>query len=175
MNQIRSVNPTNIARVLCTTVPLMLMLMMVGCVAPATHQGMPDDFSLDVAILPEAGSPNANAAQHFILHADGTLRAGRGPQGALDRYPGQARKLSSVQMAELLTITRQAMAVASQKGSTAPTQWLHEPPATHGGAMLLWVRDSGQESAARFDSTDGTLPPVAENLRHRLQQLALMR
>ncbi len=173
MNHIRSVNFTRIARVLCTIVPLMML--MVGCAAPATHQGVPDDFSLDVAILPEAGSSNSNAAQHFILHADGTLRAGRGPQGALDHYPGQARKLSSLQMVELLTVARQAMAIASQAGSTAPTQWLHQPPAGQGGAMLLWVRDSGQESAARFDSTDGTLPAVAENLRHRLQQLALMR
>lgn len=160
---------SRLACVACIVVPLLLMLG--GCVPPMTAQGVPDDFSLDVAILPEVG--NTAATQHFILHPDGTLQAGQGTKGSRDHYPGQARQLSSTQMIELLNLARQAMASAT--GSTAPSQWLKENPLDDGPAMLLWVRDSGEESATRFDSTNGALPSAAENIRRRLQQLALMR
>lgn len=171
MNHLRVCNRSRLALLAFALVPLLLVLQ--GCVQPLTQQGVPDDFSLEVAILPEAGNARTNAAQHFILHSDGTLRAGKAAQGALDTYPGQARKLSAAQMVELLNLARQAL--ASAQGSTTPTQWLDEKPLPDGTAMLLWVRDSGEESATRFDSTGGSLPPAAENVRHRLQQLALMR
>jgi len=150
-----------------------VLLMLGGCAQPTMPQGVPDDFSLEVAILPEVGAAGTDAAQHFILHADGTLQAGKGTQGASDHYPSQARQLSTTQMGELLDLARQAM--ASAQGSTAPTQWHREKPLPEGAAMLLWVRDSGEESAARFDSSDGALPPAAEIVRLRLAQLALMR
>lgn len=151
------------------------LLAMSGCVSPGLHQGVPDDFSLDAAVLPARGSSTPDEARHFVLHADGSLRAGRGRQGAVNAYPGRARQLSTTQVAELLSLSRQAIAAAPQGRSTAPTQWLHEPPPETGVALLLWVRDSGTESAARFDGPQGDLPPLAELIRRRLHELALMR
>lgn len=146
-----------------------------GCVAPRAHQGVPDDFSLDAALLPAAASSTPDEARHFVLHADGSLRAGRGRQGTVNVYPGRARQLSSTQVAELVGLSRQALASAPQGRSTALTQWLHEPPPETGVALLLWVRDSGRESAVRFDGPQGELPPVADLIRRRLHDLALMR
>ncbi len=171
MNQTCARHRSSIPLLACVLTPVLLMLC--GCVRPMTAQGVPDDFSLDVAILPQIRAAGAEAATHFILHSDGALQAGKGAAGALDHYPGQARQLSAAQMVELLNLARGAMASAT--GSTAPTQWLREKPPETGAAMLLWMRDSGQESATRFDSIDGALPPAAENVRRRLQQLALLR
>ncbi len=147
-----------------------------GCATSAPRVGTPDDFSLDLAVLPPAGaSRNSDVAQHYILHADGTLRAARGPAGAPDAYPGQARRLSSAQMTELLNLARQAMTQAAQAQSIEPMQWLHEEPLETGPAILLWVRDSGEEQSARFNSEGGQLPAPAERIRRRLQELALLR
>ncbi|MCC6908714.1 MAG: hypothetical protein IT430_12290 [Phycisphaerales bacterium] len=146
-----------------------------GCATSAPRAGTPDDFSLDLAVLPQSGAGRSDVAQHYILHADGTLRAARGPAGALNAYPGQARRLSSAQMTELLNLARQTIAMAAQSQSIAPTQWLHEEPLETGPAMLLWVRDSGDEHAARFNSEGGQFPAPAEMIRRRLQELALLR
>lgn len=145
-----------------------------GCVKPAMHGGVPDDFSLDLAVLPAAGAPN-DAAQHFILHADGSLRAGRGPMGSHDTYPGQARRLSADQVAQLVGLSRRAVSAAEAGGPTHPSQWLREQRSPNGEVVLLWVRDSGDERAARFETVDGLIAPPALDVLFRLRELALMR
>ena len=154
---------------------LALAVLFGGCASRPVATGVPDDFSLDAAVLPPAAARDTDQAQHFVLHADGSLHAGQGRFGDATHYPGQARHLSSQQMAELLSLARRAITDAATEGPTSPVQWLHEQPLPEAPVLLLWVRDGGVESAARFDGVDGALPPAAELLRRRLSDLALMR
>lgn len=151
----------------------LMLLAFTGCAGPKATQGIPDDFSLDAAVLAPASS-GGEEARHFVLHADGALRAGRGRQATPTHYPGLARQLSPTQMVELLNLARQAVASAGQDRATLPTQWLNEPPPADSLSMLLWVRDAGVERGARFDGVEGALPLAAERLRARLSELALM-
>ncbi len=157
-----------------TAVLALLLLAAGGCAGPRAVSGVPDDFSLDAAILAPASSRGGEEARHFVLHADGSLRAGRGRPADATHYPGLARQLSPTQMVELLNLARQAIDSAAAQGAVLPTQWLHEPPPADAPAMLLWVRDSGIERGARFDAEGASLPRAAERLRQRLSDLALM-
>lgn len=98
-------------------ISVVLLLLAGGCASSGgaspsakidPYSGVPDDFSLDVTILAAEDEPQAHRrTARYVLFPDGTLlhdaEPGRGP----NTLPGFTRRLSSGQMAEIWSDTRQ--------------------------------------------------------------------
>jgi hypothetical protein len=161
----------NRSTILCLSILVVMMSFIFGgCAAPPAHRGPGDDFTLNLIVL--VPPREADRREHYIVHADGALRAQRGPAAQPGRTPPLARRLSDPHLEEVQFLARNALA-AVEDAPAVGNPLLEEPP-TQGAAVILWMRTERDVTALRVEQPDGLGPPHVALLIERLRKLAFL-
>lgn len=148
-------------------------LIITGCssIKPVLIAGVPDDLSVDLAVLPANGVTSEvignlrlpSKRAHYVLHPDGALHVSRGAAATGNDYPALTGRLSTDDMLAVWQFVQRIHLASSMSSSTTTKATDRTTLPDDGISYILWIRARGQEHIGRIDTADARLDE--ENLR----------
>jgi len=170
-------------RVLCVVMGVCFFVMVIisGCASarPVLIAGVPDDLSLDLAVLPASGVTNVILfgkalpvrQAHYLLYADGSLHARRGSSAYFASFVPLTRRLTTDEMLEVWQYLNRLEFIDARSASGDMTTTVEWP--SDGVSYLVWFRARGVEEFGRLN-TVGVGSADEEQLRIMSELVALL-
>jgi len=162
-----------IRSVMCLFVLFMFTLIITACAGtkPVLIAGVPDDLSIDLAVLPAKGVTSEvignlrlpGKRAHYVLHPDGALHVSRGAAATGDDYPALTSRLTTDEMLAVWQFIQRIHFESSMSSSTTTKSTDRTTLPNDGISYILWIRARGQERMGRIETADARLDE--KNLR----------
>jgi len=144
-------------------VGLSYVLLVSGCTGlrPVLIAGVPDDLSLDLAVLPARGVTNVVLSgkalpvrqAHYLLYADGSLHSERGSSAGPNAFPSLTRRLTTDEMLSIWQyLNRLDLGVSP---SSAGKAMISAKRPSDGVSYVIWLRARGVEESGRLETAGG--------------------
>jgi len=171
----RPCTPTATSNPILLFLAIVLIPFITGCAGtkPVLIAGVPDDLSVDLAVLPAKGVTSESIGNlrlpgrraHYVLHPDGALHVSRGNAATGDNYPALTCRLSTDDMLAVWQFVQRIRLEPSIPSSTTTATKATDRTTLpkDGITYILWIRARGQERMGRIDTANARLDE--KNLR----------